>query len=148
MKVTLTPEEMLFGAEIAISRIRRAIDSNLADRKHSGRHYRTWDVDMEGAMGEIAVSKAFHLPVNRRFRETDVGHNIEVRTTKYDTGKLVIKKTDKYGEYAILVVGQFGQYSIRGYLPVEQGKQERFWDPKFKVYMVPQDELLPLKDLH
>ena len=97
-------------------------------------------VDLEGMCGEIAFCKLFNV-----YPDMDVdrppphplhdcvlpgGERIDVKTTKYETGKLLVdcrknsKKTSGVDFYA-LMIGTFpGPYSFRGFIAREKIIQE------------------------
>lgn len=77
----------------------------LKDQANPNRYKRKWcdDHDILGVMGEYAVSKALKIPMDMSCGlEGDGGtdlmmdeYNIQVKTTKYKTGRLVFNMNDK-----------------------------------------------------
>lgn len=65
----------------------------------------------EAVAAEIAVAQYFGLkdfkPTLNTFKgEADVGSRLEVKWTKYDNGSLIINKTDRDNDVAVLVTGR------------------------------------------
>src|ERR1051326_1480658 len=90
--VQLTEEEWSRAAWIGI---KRRIDSRISGLKiqssyplsatdNGVKDINFWDMDIEGACGELAVAKALGLQWEGRsftFKKGDIGKNIQVRTT-------------------------------------------------------------------
>jgi hypothetical protein len=75
----------------------------------------------------------------------DVLPGIQVRSTKYKSGSLLVHKTDADDDRFVLVTGSQGAYDIRGWITGSDGKREEFWKV-YKTrgaYWVPQDALKP-----
>jgi branched-chain amino acid transport system permease protein len=67
----------------------------------------------ESIVAEILVARFLGFvnfdPRASKFKETaDVGSNIEVRWTRYDTGQLIVYENDRVTDVAVLVTGAFG----------------------------------------
>lgn len=108
-----------------------------------------WQINIEGALGECAVAKAFDLFWNGNIgnlKAPDVG-KAQVRTTHHVRGRLILHKSpkDDPSDYFVLVTGLNGKYVIRGGLHGYKGMRAEFWqDPSGKgrpAYFVPQDLL-------
>jgi len=121
-----------------------------------------WQFHIEGAMGEYVVSKILGLPWNAidigDLNLPDVGENIEVRTTRYLGGKLIVHEhpSDPKDRIYWLVTGQNGKYCIRGWLEGEKCQQQKYWENLVKnqkkepryAFCVPQDNLNTLEDYY
>ena len=108
-----------------------------------------WQINIEGALGECAVAKAFGIFWNGNIGDLkgpDVG-KAQVRTTHHDHGRLILHKfsKDDPSDYFVLVTGVNGKYIIRGGIRGYKGMQDEFWeDPTGEgrpAYFVPQDLL-------
>lgn len=82
------------------------------------------DTDLEGICGEFAFCKAMNLypdmSISPRKGTDDVtlnGKTVDVKTTRYKTGKLLARKTkgETPSDIYVLVVGQCPQYKIIGW---------------------------------
>ncbi len=115
-----------------------------------------WQIDIEGALGEMAWAKASNMYWSgaKGYRErgkiiSDV-NNDEVRTTPLSYGRLILHEKDSDHKAFILLTGSDGNYIIRGYIKGINGKREKFWkDPVGgrPAYFVPQYELNPIHEL-
>ena len=81
----------------AYSGVDRRISAMAKNRKGAHGFNRTdfWEIDIEGLCAEAAVAKAFSVhysPVTGALdtRIGDVLHGVQVRSTKYDTGSLLV----------------------------------------------------------
>ena len=102
MKITFTEREMELLQVLAKGR------HFLKDQANPNRYKQKWGndqqtADMLGVMGEYAVSKALKIPMDMSCGlEGDGGtdlmmddYNIDVKTTKYKTGRLVFNLNDE-----------------------------------------------------
>lgn len=108
-------------------------------------------LDILGAVGEACVAKhldSFWLGAGL-FRGDDVGI-YQVRSTKYETGHLVLNKADDPNKAFILVTVNSGVGKLRGWLWARDGQQDRYWQDKSGrggAFYIPQSDLLPMHDL-
>jgi hypothetical protein len=142
--VVLDASEMLLAANAGIM---RRIE-NL--KKGAGQPYGydenvSWQIDIEGAMGEFALAK--HLGVfwhgKGKMRGFDVG-SCDARTTHHENGSLIIHPQDNDEKTIWLLTGKNGTYVIRGCIKAIDGKLDKYWkDPLggMPAYFVPQSEL-------
>jgi len=117
-------------------------------------------VDLEGMCGEIAFCKLFNVypdldtdrepphPLYDAVIPPPPGFRIDVKTTKYDTGKLLVdarkgKKTDGVDFYALMTGSFPGPYTFRGFIAREQIIQPHKLGLLcgYKSYMAEQSEL-------
>lgn len=98
-----------------------------AGRDHRGRPARMkWALEhgrdpvehmAEGLGAELAVAVWTGLPWNRGIRRlADVGHNVEVRQTRYYDGQLVLKSFDHLERIYVLAIGRFPSYTLAGWI--------------------------------
>lgn len=146
MKVKLTLAEMMLAAQVGVMR-------QVNNKKH-GRSHRygatdsnAWQIAIEGALGEAALAKALGVYWSGnigRLSAADVG-GIEIRTTPYRQGCLILHPGDQDEAAFFLAVGCQGDYEIKGWIRGAEGKQDRFWkDPTGAgrwAFFVPQGEL-------
>ena len=74
-------------------------------------------------------------------RIADVGDNLEIRWTKYDYGKLIVRKYDRNEDIAILVTGEGPTYTVVGAMPVKMARTDKYKHPTQPNYWVPQPDL-------
>ena len=98
---------------------------------------------------EVAVSKYFKQPIdlkNLHYKKTaDVGHNIEVKWTKWKDGSLILTELDRKEDIAILVTGSMPTFYVCGWIPIvmaKRNKQQR----SDGSWWVSQHDLHPMAD--
>jgi hypothetical protein len=106
----------------------------------------------EAVGAEMAVAQFFGLrnfkPTLNTFKnEADVGARLEVKWTKYDNGSLIINKTDRQQDVAVLVTGRSPVYQLSGWIPVSMARQAIFHHRLQDNYWVTQRDLFPITDL-
>lgn len=150
MIVELTPSEMRFGAQVGIERRLSALEHKRKDRygKPKGD---LWGIDITSSLSELAVSKATgqywyaHVGSSDVELPGDVG-SLQVRSTSYATGCLVLHKADDDDAKFILVIANAPRFKIAGWTFGRDGKQESYWKSEWErpCYLVPQDQLKAL----
>ena len=122
VEVTLSVEAMvqalMVGGRRTIAAARKALRSPSQAK-------RTWDIDIEGPMAEMAVAKAtgmYFEPELDKFGDADVGQ-LHVRHTVLPDGCLIIRPEDPEGRYC-LVTGQLGRYRIVGCIDSVEARQD------------------------
>ena len=125
MKVELTLFELEMGAIVGSKRRADSIS-----KKRKGHKRGSWDKDVEGALGELAVCKAIGTYWNgsvNTFKDlADVGDNIEVRHTELDSGKLIIRPGDNPESLYVLVTGSAPTYDVKGWIKGDDGMKQKF----------------------
>lgn len=105
-----------------------------------------WKLQIEGAMSEYALAK--YLNVHWEgvgFPDADDVGNEDVRVTTHEHGCLILHDRDKDDKKYWLLIGQNGEYEIKGYIYGRDGKQKKYWAEKVPgrpCYFVPQNELI------
>lgn len=135
------------AARCASALSRRRQGAHGFDRDHE-----RWQIDCEGVLAEAAVSKALGFEYEATLHALDtakgdlgdkVNSKVQVRSTKYQTGSLLIHGKDADDHRFVLVTGIYGSYTIRGWILGEFGKHDNLWKT-YKgrgAYWVPQDML-------
>ena len=151
--VTLTALEIGIAAGIGCT---RQIESRSQRRvDHSGKGVELlWEHDINGAIGEYVVAKSLNVFPDVRlgtFKLPDIG-KLQVRTTLYDNGCLLIRTNDSSDDMYALVVGvrnEFFTYRIAGCLRGYDAMQPQWLTDKGNgrepQYFVPQSALEPFK---
>ena len=152
MSVELTPAEVLQGAQAGIMRQTKNIGRKLKHR-YGASTENDWQMHVEGCLGEMVVAKYLNMFWDGAVgipHHGDIGR-LEVRTSNYETARLIVHDRDLSGSIFILVTGRNGSYSICGWIKGEEAKQGRFWkDPAGgrPAYFVPQSELNEIEKLY
>jgi hypothetical protein len=155
MRISLTTQEQIRAAEVALHRIKeiagRPDHVSRYDTKLTMVEYIAQITESVGA--EIAVAKALRIegfdPANSRFKSTaDVAAGIEVKWTKYDEGSLIIYPSDRATDVAVLVVGKSPRYRIAGWMPVAVAKRDRYRHHSQPTWWVSQQNLQPIENLY
>jgi len=147
MRIELTRDEFLLGAEAGARRHARALALGRVPRYGPPVPLR-WAYNVTGAVGELAFAKGanlFWLPDDELDKDRgDVG-GYQVRATDMDHGSLVLQERDADEEVFVLMVGQGCHWRIAGWLTGREGKQKRFWreppEVPYAAWFVPQSEL-------
>jgi len=143
--VTLTLEEMYIGALGGIlRRIRKW--KNLREDQWGADHRDGWQLDIEGACGELAFASASGLfwrgPCGVRVDDID---GIEVRTASKDNYRLIVTPSDPENKMYVLMVGKDGRYRFAGSIMGYEAKVEKYLDDpnqQGERYFVPQCDLV------
>lgn len=152
-EVTLTDSEQKVAELIAKTRF----DSNRANNIYNNKKgpQSNYETDLEGAASELAAAKALNVwpDLTEEIQVHDLTYNgftIDVKTTKYRTGRLIagLQKKDKSCDYYMLLVGECPTYDIKGFakredLLCEETVTDLGWG---KLHALAQDKLVPLSD--
>jgi hypothetical protein len=111
-----------------------------------------YKIHLLGAAGEVAVAEylgVYYDGALGRMRATDAGW-VQVRTTMYPRGCLILHDTDPDDDVFVLVTGNPPQLRLEGRIRGRDGKRPEFWrDPSKKgrpAFFVPQDALGRMRD--
>jgi len=154
MKVKPTIEDKVLAHTVALERIAEiggVPDHDSRYDKRLGFHDYVAQV-AESIVAEILVARYLGYvdfnPRDSRFKQTaDVGSNIEVRWTHYDTGQLIIYENDRITDVAVLVVGRSPNYRLAGWIPVAIAKKPRYRSSSQPTWWVTQQNLQPIETL-
>lgn len=151
MEVRFTPEEM---RPICYRGVDRRIDALTKGRKgnHGFNRDDFWELDIEGMLAEAALAKALGLPYdpNPGSLDTawgDVAPGVQVRSTKYASGHLLVHGSDPDHHVFVLVTGSQGRYKLAGWIQAEHCKSDRYWKTVKgrSAFWIPQAALRPFK---
>lgn len=155
MEIILNREEGLAAAERGADQ-QIGVYENSRWHDHGSRSKRSlrlrWADSIHGAMAEAAVSKLLGLPVTPgktgRITYGDIGGFIEVRATEWNSGHLIIYKSDPVDVPFILVVGHYPKFRAAGFV-INKDLEDRWWraDKDPASWWVPQSALSPMGDL-
>jgi len=149
--IILTEQEMRLAADVGVTRRIVSMRQKLRDSAgYAGSAGGVWQMDILGAMGELAVAKslnAYWTPGVNTFKLPDVA-DLHVRTTEHRTGRLIVRPNDVPGFY-ILVVAQPPNFEVVGFCGLAYAKQDEFValpEPnRPQCWAVPQARLAPVE---
>lgn len=158
IEIVLTWAEAAIAAQTGVRRRLHGLQACLQEKngRAAARPDQAWQDDIEGSAAEFAVAKwagVFWTPTLVVDGGIDVGR-LCIRHTCYPTGRLLIQRGDADQLEAVLVTGRLPVYSLAGWIPVKDAKQDRFWQERPSpdaaprpCYWIPQAELRPMADL-
>lgn len=144
--VTLSLEEIEMAALIGC---KRAAESKLAGRKDKFPVINNsfWDIDVEGAMAEMAYCKyrnKFWTGSVNTFKQADCGVRTQIRSTSHQNGRLIIRNDDDDSHFYVLIVGKCPTYSIIGWIKGLDGKKQKYQSSPNNgppAFFIPQTDL-------
>lgn len=145
MLIVLSNEEILGAVIVGSRRLMVSLKKGLAPAAEASR---SWNDEIEGALGESAFARAtglFFDPRLGRYGTPDVGM-FHIRQTTLPEGCLIIRPKDTDGVYA-LVVGSLGTYKLAGTITAERARamSDCIKGPQDRpsAWFIPQDRLDP-----
>jgi hypothetical protein len=148
VQVRLTQAEILSGAQAGLARRLRAISKENRPA-HGYDNSANWQLDIEGALSEMAVAKALgrYWGGGSDARE-DVGR-VQVRSTPRLDGSLILHPGDPDAAPFVLAVGGEGSYRLAGWILGQDGKRREWWrtDTGRPAFFVPQSALRPMEEM-
>jgi hypothetical protein len=112
-----------------------------------------WNIDIEGAAGEIAAAKALGVywgaSVNTFKVGGDVG-GLEIRTRSKSEYELLIRDNDPDDSIFVLVTGRSPNFEVVGWMKGKDAKREEWKQThggRPPAYFVPQSELHSIESL-
>ena len=150
--VTLMTYEVMQAALVGLMRQISSMKKNF-NISH-GLSKRNWDIDIEGACGEMAVAKALNVywdgSVDKFKSGGDIGSRLQVRTTTHPNGRLIVRDIDDESHIFLLVTGNAPEYILRGWTMGGEAKQEKYLDSpagRPPAYFVPISDLFEIENL-
>lgn len=151
MTVTLTLLELQSAAGTGVSRRLVSLKQNNDAYKHTKNS--NWSTDIEGAAAEMAFAKMMQLycaPTVNTFKLADVA-NVQVRSTPYRGGHLLIRPNDADEDIFVLMVGSYTTWKADGWAYGREAKIDEHWrdggDGEAGCWWVPGNKLRPIKTL-
>lgn len=148
----LTPSELTLAAIVGALRFVRAIVNDRPET-HGSSRYGAWTRHIEGAAGEMLYAKiinSYWTGMNGKVCHGDIGI-VEVRTTHWKDGRLIVHPEDEDNAPFILAVGLAPKFRFAGWLFGKEAKRDEWWDdPKGEdraAYFAPQSALRPMHTL-
>jgi hypothetical protein len=152
-EVCLNKSQLFWAGMIGVSRRIQAIFNSRPGAHGINNEELGWQRDCDGAAGEMAVAKWRNVfyeggPMGC-LTAPDVG-KLQVRTTAYRDGHLLLHRTDKDHETFVLVLGHMMPvYVLAGWIVAADGKKEENWKTLNgrSAFWVPQANLHPMSEL-
>lgn len=154
MMIRLEESEQKICEYIAKERHNNARRKGVPNKKKGPQS--AYETDLEGVASEMAAAKMLNVWPDLMIGEAPahdllVGrHTIDVKTTKYKTGKLIaaLYKKDKACDYYMLMLGTFPEYSLGGFCRKEKILNENTvtnlgWG---QLHALEQDQLMSLDE--
>jgi hypothetical protein len=146
MKVTLYEDELAIASMIGCRRHIKSIGwrDRFPDRENIA-----WAIDVEGACAELACCKVlgwyWQALSGGEKAPGDIGKGVQVRSTRHETGGLIIRESDRDNDGYLLVTCRAPNYVIRGWMRGGDCKKDEYRqtndrDPK-PFWLVPQNRL-------
>ena len=132
---------------------RRAVESmKLGHGNRNGaKKENLWDLNIRGALGEFAFSKALGIPYEFRlnvFKGPDFGKTGQVKTLMEHWYDLTIRSDARDEDHYVLVTGIGPTFQVHGWYLAGEAKKHAEWikDPEHRgpAFFVPQKSLLRL----
>jgi hypothetical protein len=156
-KITLTKQEQYTCHKAALIRAENTPDywdtrSGAYEAAESGLNLHEFIAQDAAATGsEWAVAKAigcdFDPYLIKGKRIADVGKNIEVKSTKYVGGHLIIQPIDRDEDIAVFVINKSPEYTVVGCLPIAWAKDAKFKHKVQANWWIPQSYLWPIANM-
>lgn len=152
-KITLTDSERQVAEFIAQRRFDSNREKNISNNRKGPQS--DYETDLEGMASELAAAKALNVwpDLTEEIQVHDLTYNgvtIDVKATKYQTGRLIAgrQKKNKACDYYMLLVGECPTYDIKGFAKREDLLSEDTitdlgWG---KLHALTQDKLTSLSD--
>ena len=149
IEINLTSEDLMVASTKAAVRQLMAIKNNRIGHDHGSRSKRKMAQrigdSVVGNLGEMAVSRYLKKPITSEFEDIkakDIDGKLEIRTTEYKTGCLLLHDTSPDELIYILVVIDDLKAKICGWIEAGNGKLKEYWrDGDPACYYVPQSKL-------
>lgn len=126
MEVILTTAEQAIAQEAGRRRYHTHRVYKSAHRWNRKANDHSIDKEVEAIGAEMACARALGLTWvdhNKPDPEGDLGPGIQVRHTRYRTGKLLLHKSDSDDHVFYLVTGNYPNFTIAGWITGERGKR-------------------------
>lgn len=149
IEINLTAEDLMVASTKAAIRQLMAIKYNRIGHDHGSRSNRKMAQrigdSVIGNLGEMAVSRYLDKPITSNFEDIkakDIDGKLEIRTTEYKTGCLLLHDSSPDESIYILVVVNELNAKICGWIEAKNGKLKEYWkDGDPGCYYVPQSKL-------
>lgn len=151
--ITLSAADVLRAVAVAVERFHdsRARRLDPANARHRDLFTQLLD-EANGACGEAAwcrfTGEEWTGAVGTFHRTPDAQGRVEVRTTHYSSGKLILQRSDHPERWFVLVTGKAPRFVVRGWIRGTDAMTDAYWQPAEGTrlapgWWVPQSALTP-----
>lgn len=145
--IELSLAEIQMAAFVAVQRTVENL-KNGAKHKYGMKEEHGWQMSIEGALGECALAKFLNVYWSKGTIGAPDVWNVDVRTTPYPTGSLLLHDSDPDDRKFFLLTGINGKYTVQGYIYGREGKQQKYWrNDSRPCFWIPQSDLKPYHPL-
>lgn len=151
IEVTLAWHEYAMASEIG--RLRQLTSVRRGSADNHGFTGLGWSEHIEGACGEMAVSKFLGIYWDGgidTFKKADIGATIQVRTRSSHSYDLIVRPDDYDDDIYVLVTGKCPTYRIWGYISGSEAKKNEYIQTHANrpaAYFVPKNALKEIKGI-
>jgi hypothetical protein len=151
ISVTLSPAEEMHAARVALTRTQECRQLGVKENIKDITYFQNIYNQSEAIGAEIAAAKAlgvdqFDASMSKWKQTADIGRNIEVRWSHWESAHAICKPTDRDDDLILLVTGRSPEYRVVGYIPVIAARKPRFLH-KSGYWWVSQINLRPVETL-
>jgi hypothetical protein len=151
ISVTLSPAEEMHAARVALTRTQECRQMGVKENIKDITYFQNIYNQAESIGAEIAAAKVlgvanFDASMSKWKQSADVGRNIEVRWSQWESAHAICKPTDREDDLILLVTGRSPEYKVIGYIPVAAARKPRFLH-KTGSWWVSQINLRPVETL-
>lgn len=153
MLVTLSSAELREAAGAGIERRISALEKKRKGAHGFNRDYEAWSIDIEAIAAEMAVAKALGFAFNPVVDALDTVQGdvagMQVRSTKYESGHLLLHESDDARHIFILAVGLAPTFTLAGWTTPKVSRTPERWrvEKGRGAYWVAQADLKPMAKL-
>lgn len=149
--VSLSPAEEMHAARVALTRTQECRQMGVKENIQDITYFQNIYNQAESIGAEIAAAKAlgfeqFDASQSKWKQTADIGRNIEVRWSSWESAHAICKPTDREHDLILLVTGRSPDYKVIGYIPVAIARKPRFLH-KSGSWWVSQINLRPVETL-
>lgn len=150
-EITLAWHEYAMASEIG--RLRQLTSVRRGSADNHGFNGLGWSEHIEGACGEMAVSKFLGVYWDGgidTFKNADIGARIQVRTRSSHSYELIVRPDDYDDDIYVLVTGKCPKYRIQGFTYGSAAKKKEYLQThgnRPAAYFVPNSKLSDIYQL-
>lgn len=150
-EVELAWHEYAMASEIG--RLRQLTSVRRGSADNHGFSGAGWSEHIEGACGEMAVSKLLGVYWDGgidTFKSADIGKKIQVRTRSSHSYELIVRPDDHDDDIYVLVTGKCPKYRIWGFITGSNAKRSEYIQTHANrppAYFVPKEALVSIEKL-
>lgn len=141
---------MEMAALVGVQRILENHQNKVSNLTYNASSATLWQNAVSGALGEMVLAKAANRYWSKGERGDPDVDDMEVRTTVYPNGSMLLHPDDDDHKVSILVTGSIGNFKIVGYIRNKEGKEKGTWEERKEgrpCFYVKQENLIPFTNM-